>query len=132
MTLRYWGSGQWLCDDSTKALVLKCVAIGGGGLKNVQKWRDVIYRRPLIPFIHNLKMLLIFISANYVNWNWTIHWNSQFTSETMVNQIYLFIAAYIFMLDITCDILTNIYDASISTIIFWIRKIWYNCFYFII
>jgi hypothetical protein len=38
---------QGFCDDSTKALVLKSVTIGGGGVKNYQKIRDVIYGRPL-------------------------------------------------------------------------------------
>jgi hypothetical protein len=31
-----------------KALLLKCVTMGGGGVKNCQKFRDVIDGRPLI------------------------------------------------------------------------------------
>ncbi len=37
--------GFW--DNSTKALLIKSVTIGGGGVKNYQKLRDVIYERPL-------------------------------------------------------------------------------------
>jgi hypothetical protein len=39
---------QRFCDDSTEALVLKRVTIGGGGVKKYQILRDVIYGRPLI------------------------------------------------------------------------------------
>ena len=40
--------GQGICDDSTKAFVIKRVTMGGGGgSKNWQKLRDVIYGQPL-------------------------------------------------------------------------------------
>ncbi len=38
---------QWFCDDITKALVMKSVTMGGGGVKKYQILRDVIYGRPL-------------------------------------------------------------------------------------
>ena len=38
---------QGFCDDSAKALVLKSVTMGGGGVKNYRKMRDVLYGRPL-------------------------------------------------------------------------------------
>ncbi len=34
------------CEDSTKALVIKSVTKGGGGVKNYQILREVIYGRP--------------------------------------------------------------------------------------
>ncbi len=37
---------QGFCDNSTKALVLKCVTMGDRGVKNDQKLRDAIYGRP--------------------------------------------------------------------------------------
>jgi hypothetical protein len=37
---------QGFCDNSTKALLIKSVTMGGGGVKNYQKLRDVIYERP--------------------------------------------------------------------------------------
>jgi hypothetical protein len=37
---------QGFCDDSTIALVIKSVTMGGGGVKNYQILRDVIYGRP--------------------------------------------------------------------------------------
>ena len=39
---------QGFCDHSTKALVLKSVMMGRGGVKNYQKLHDVIYERPLL------------------------------------------------------------------------------------
>jgi hypothetical protein len=49
MTLRPKGEGyQAFCNNSIKALLLKIVKMGGGGVKNYQKLRDVIYGRPLI------------------------------------------------------------------------------------
>ena len=33
---------QGFCDNSTKAIVLKGVTMGGGGVKNNPKFRDVI------------------------------------------------------------------------------------------
>ncbi len=38
---------QGFCDNSTKALVIKSVTMGGGGVKNYQILRDVIYGRHL-------------------------------------------------------------------------------------
>ncbi len=38
---------QGFCDSSIKALLLKSVTTGGGGVINYQKLRDVIYGRPL-------------------------------------------------------------------------------------
>ncbi len=38
---------QGFCDDNTKALVIKRVTMVGGGVKNYQILRDVIYVRPL-------------------------------------------------------------------------------------
>ncbi len=38
------------CDNSTKALVLKSVTMGGASVINYQKLRDVIYGRPLYLF----------------------------------------------------------------------------------
>ena len=70
---------QGFCDDSTKALVLKSVTMGGGGVKNYQKLRDVIYGRTLMdeplwtnPYGRPLKwyrfritlLLLISLSSN--------------------------------------------------------------------
>ena len=56
LTLKFiWGSStndvtvlggrgyQGFCDNSTKAIVLKRVTMGGGGVKNYPKLRDVIY-----------------------------------------------------------------------------------------
>ncbi len=41
------GSGyQGFCDNSTKALLLKSVKMGGGGVKSYQKLCDVIYGQP--------------------------------------------------------------------------------------
>jgi hypothetical protein len=40
---------QGFCDDSTKALVMKSVTMGEGGVKNDLILRDVIYGRPLYP-----------------------------------------------------------------------------------
>ncbi len=41
---------QGFCDNSTYAFVLKSVTMGGGGVKNYLKQRDVIYGRPLMSF----------------------------------------------------------------------------------
>ena len=41
------GGGSRIFDDSTKALVIKHVTMGGGGINNCPKLRDVIYERPL-------------------------------------------------------------------------------------
>ena len=41
------GGGQWFHDNSTKALVIKRVTMGGGWFINSPKLRDVIYGRPL-------------------------------------------------------------------------------------
>ena len=41
------GGGQGFCDNSSKSLVIKRVTIGGGGVRNCPKLRDVIYGRPL-------------------------------------------------------------------------------------
>jgi hypothetical protein len=38
---------QGFCDNSTNALLIKSVTMGGGGVNNYQKLRDVIYGRPL-------------------------------------------------------------------------------------
>ena len=35
------------CDDSTKALVIKSVTMGGDGVKNYQTLRDIVYGWPL-------------------------------------------------------------------------------------
>jgi hypothetical protein len=37
---------QGFCNNSTKALLIKTVMMGGGGVKNYQKLRDVIFERP--------------------------------------------------------------------------------------
>jgi hypothetical protein len=37
---------QGFCDNSTKALLIKSVTMGGGGVKNYEKLRDVSYGRP--------------------------------------------------------------------------------------
>jgi hypothetical protein len=42
------GAGERFCDESTRALVIKSVTTGGGGIKNVQNLLDVIYGRPLL------------------------------------------------------------------------------------
>jgi hypothetical protein len=36
---------QGFCDNSTNALLLNSLTMGGGGVKNYQKLRDVIYGR---------------------------------------------------------------------------------------
>jgi hypothetical protein len=41
---------QGFCDNSTKALLIKSMTMGRGGVKNYQKLRDVIYGRPLLTF----------------------------------------------------------------------------------
>ncbi len=41
-----WREYQGFCDNSTKTLLLKSETMGGGGMKNYQKLRDVIYGRP--------------------------------------------------------------------------------------
>ena len=47
MTSRPWGKGvSRSCDDNNKTLVVKSVNIGGGGVQNYQKLRDVIYGWP--------------------------------------------------------------------------------------
>ncbi len=38
------------CDNSSKALLIKSVTMRGGGVKNYEKLRDVIYGRPLNKF----------------------------------------------------------------------------------
>jgi hypothetical protein len=38
---------QGFCDNSNKALLLKSVTMGGGGVENHRKLRDVIYGRPI-------------------------------------------------------------------------------------
>ncbi len=38
---------QGFCDNSTKVLLIKSVTMGGGGVENYEKLRDVIYGRPL-------------------------------------------------------------------------------------
>ena len=46
----YGGRGyQGFCDDSSKALLVKWLTMGGGGggVRNCPKFRDVIYGRPL-------------------------------------------------------------------------------------
>ena len=48
------GGGQGFFDDSTKALVTKRLTMGGEGVKNCQKLRDVIYGRPLTKFKSNV------------------------------------------------------------------------------
>ena len=40
------GGGYGICDNSTMALVIKRVTMGGGGVKHCPKLRDVIYGRP--------------------------------------------------------------------------------------
>ncbi len=37
---------QGFCDNSNRATLIKSVTMGGGGVKNYQKLRDVIYGRP--------------------------------------------------------------------------------------
>ena len=44
MVLR--GGSRGFCDKSIKALVIKRVSMGGGGVKICPKLRDVIYGRP--------------------------------------------------------------------------------------
>jgi hypothetical protein len=44
------------CDESTKALVIKCVTMGGGGVKNDQILRDVIYGRPQRCFLKQISI----------------------------------------------------------------------------
>ena len=62
---------QGFCDDSTKALVLKSVTMGGGGVKNYQKLCDVIYGQPL-----NRKMALkddkFFANLYTPDWSMTL------------------------------------------------------------
>ena len=41
------GGGQGARNNCTKALAIKSVTMGGGGLKNCFNLRDVIYGRPL-------------------------------------------------------------------------------------
>jgi hypothetical protein len=45
---------QGFCDNSTKALVIKSVAMGGGGVKNKNTLRDVIYITPLRCLKHKM------------------------------------------------------------------------------
>ena len=42
------GGGQGARNHCTKALVIKSVTMGGGGLKNCLNLRDVIYEQPLM------------------------------------------------------------------------------------
>ena len=61
----YGGRGyQGFCDGSTRALLVKCVTIGGGGVKNCAKLLDIIYGRPLtvIPDFHYILFDHIFLS----------------------------------------------------------------------
>ena len=44
---------QGFCDNSTKALVLNGAMMGGGGVKNYSKSRDVIYGRSLTKIIND-------------------------------------------------------------------------------
>ena len=47
VTALRWKGYQGFCNNSTKALVLKGVTMGGGGVKNYPKSRNVIYGWPL-------------------------------------------------------------------------------------
>ena len=40
------GRGQIICEDITKALVIKSGTMGGGVVKNCLNLRDIIYGRP--------------------------------------------------------------------------------------
>ena len=55
------GGGQGFCEDSTKALAIKRVTMGRGGVKNCPKLRDVIYGRPQsslkIPKCHDILLV---------------------------------------------------------------------------
>ena len=42
------GGGQVFCDDSTNALLIRRVTMGGRSVKNCPKLRDVIHGRPLM------------------------------------------------------------------------------------
>ena len=45
-------------DESTNALVIERVTMGGGGVKSCPILRDVIYGRPLKEIIHYLTILI--------------------------------------------------------------------------
>ena len=51
--------GQGCCDDTTKALLLECVTVKVGGVKNCPKLRDVIYGQPLSRyFFESIKKMI--------------------------------------------------------------------------
>ena len=50
MTSRPKGWGQEICDDSTKALEIYRMMMGGGGFENCPNLCDFIYGRPLMGF----------------------------------------------------------------------------------
>ena len=50
-------------DDSSKALVIKSVTMGGGGVKNYPELRDVIYGQPFRPFLHSISLSLFGLNA---------------------------------------------------------------------
>ncbi len=56
---------QEFCDNSTKALLIKSVTMGEGGVKNYEKLRDVNYGRPLYrkpePLLPGLQELLLLL-----------------------------------------------------------------------
>ena len=43
-----WVGGQWICDDSTKALEMKHVMMGGEGYRSVQNSVTSFIEPPLI------------------------------------------------------------------------------------
>ena len=71
MTSRPKGEGvSKTGDDSTKALVIESVTMGGGGVKNYQKLRAVIYGRALKQdqlLEHNTFFYYAFLNSKYTN-----------------------------------------------------------------